>query len=73
MNKMNIRKILWQCKKEFKIIKIDFDNIEPVIKEEIRIEIIKLEKKLLTFLVEQKTETIPIIKEIALLQKEKDK
>jgi hypothetical protein len=73
MNKMTIRKILRQCKKEFKAMKIDFDNIEPNITEEIRTEIIKMEKRLQNFLVEQKTETIRLIKEIANLQKEKDK
>ena len=72
MNKMTIRKILRQCKKEFKEIKVDFDNIEPSLTEEIRSEIIKMEKRLQTFLVEQKTETIRLIKEIANLQKEKD-
>ena len=73
MNKMTIRKALRQCKKEFKAMKIDFDNIEPNITEEIRIEIIKMEKRLQNFLVEQKTETIRLIKEIANLQKEKEK
>ena len=72
MNKMNVRKILRQCKKEFKEMKVDFDNIEPSLTEEIRSEIIKLEKRLQSFLVEQKTETIRLIKEIANLQKEKD-
>ena len=62
MNKMNIRKILRQCKKDFKQMKIDFDNIEPNITEEIRTEILKMEKRLQTFLVEQKTETIRLIK-----------
>ena len=72
MNKMTVRKILRQCKKEFKEMKVDFDNIEPSLTEEIRSEIIKLEKRLQSFLVEQKTETIRLIKEIANLQKEKD-
>ena len=72
MNKMTIRKTLRQCKKEFKEMKVDFDNIEPSLTEEIRSEIIKMEKRLQTFLVEQKTETIRLIKEIANLQKEKD-
>ena len=62
MNKMTIRKILRQCKKEFKEMKVDFDNIEPTLTEEIRSEIIKMEKRLQTFLVEQKTETIRLIK-----------
>ena len=70
MNKMTIRKTLRQCKKEFKAMKIDFDNIEPSITEEIRSE--KMEKRLQNFLVEQKTETIRLIKEIANLQKEKE-
>ena len=73
MNKMTIRKTLRQCKKEFKAMKVDFDNIEPNITEEIRLEIIKMEKRLQNFLVEQKTETIRLIKEIANLQKEKEK
>ena len=51
MNKMNIRKTLRQCKKDFKQMKIDFDNIEPNITEEIRTEILKMEKRLQTFLV----------------------
>ena len=72
MNKMTVRKILRQCKKEFKEMKVDFDNIEPSLTEEIRSEMIKMEKRLQTFLVEQKTETIRLIKEIANLQKEKD-
>ena len=72
MNKMTIRKILRQCKKELKEMKVDFDNIEPTLTEEIRSEIIKMEKRLQTFLVEQKTETIRLIKEIVNLQKEKD-
>ena len=72
MNKMTIRKTLRQCKKEFKVMKFDFDNIEPNITEEIRAEIIKMEKRLQNFLVEQKTETIRLIKEIANLQKEKE-
>ena len=72
MNKMTIRKILRQCKKEFKEMKVDFDNIEPTLTEEIRSEIIKMEKRLQTFLVDQKTETIRLIKEIVNLQKEKD-
>ena len=61
-----------QVLKSFKEIKVDFDNIEPNLIEEIRSEIIKMEKRLQTFLVEQKTETIRLIKEIANLQKEKD-
>ncbi len=73
MNKMTIRKTLRQCKKEFKNMKVDFDNLEPNLTEEIRAEIIKMEKRLQTFLVEQKTETIRLIKEIANLQKEKEK
>ena len=73
MNKMTIRKTLRQCKKDFKEMKIDFDNIEPSITEEIRLEITKMEKRLQNFLVEQKTETIRLIKEIANLQKEKDR
>ena len=73
MNKMTIRKTLRQCKKEFKSMKFDFDNLEPSLGEEIRAEIIKMEKRLQRFLVEQKTETIRLIKEIANLQKEKDK
>ena len=72
MNKMTVRKILRQCKKEFKEMKIDFDNIEPSLTEEVRSEIVKMEKRLQNFLVEQKTETIRLIKEIANLQKEKD-
>ena len=72
MNKMTIRKTLRQCKKDFKAMKVDFDNIEPSLTEEIRSEIIKMEKRLQNFLVEQKTETIRLIKEIANLQKEKD-
>ena len=72
MNKMTIRKTLRQCKKDFKEMKVDFDNIEPSITEEIRSEIIKLEKRLQNFLVDQKTETIRLIKEIANLQREKD-
>ena len=72
MNKMTIRKILRQCNKEFKELKVEFDNIEPSLTEEIRSEIIRMEKRLQTFLVEQKTETIRLIKEIANLQKEKD-
>ena len=72
MNKMTVRKILRQCKKEFKEMKIDFDNIEPILTEEVRSEIVKMEKRLQNFLVEQKTETIRLIKEIANLQKEKD-
>ena len=54
-------------------MKVDFDNLEPNLTEEIRAEIIKMEKRLQTFLVEQKTETIRLIKEIANLQKEKEK
>ena len=72
MNKMTIRKILRQCNNEFKEMKDDFANIEPTLTEEIRSEIIKMEKRLQTFLVEQKTETIRLIKEIVNLQKEKD-
>ena len=73
MNKMTIRKTLRQCKKDFKNMRIDFENLEPNITEEIRAEILKMEKRLQNFLVEQKTETIRLIKEIANLQKEKDK
>ena len=72
MNKMTIRKTLRQCKKDFKNMRIDFENLEPNITEEIRAEILKMEKRLQNFLVEQKTETIRLIKEIANLQKEKD-
>ena len=72
MNKMTIRKTLRQCKKDFKEMKVDFDNIEPSLTEEIRSEITKMEKRLQNFLVEQKTETIRLIKEIVILQKEKD-
>jgi len=72
MNKMTIRKTLRQCKKDFKAIRIDLEDIEPSINEEIRTEILKMEKRLQNFLVEQKTETIRLIKEIANLQKEKD-
>ena len=72
MNKMTIRKTLRQCKKDFKEMKVDFDNIEPSLTEEIKSEINKMEKRLQNFLVEQKTETIRLIKEIVILQKEKD-
>ena len=64
MNQMNIHKILRQYKKEFKIIKIIGRNWDGNYKNG---------KKLQTFLVEQKAETIRLLKEIVLLQKEKDK
>lgn len=64
MNQMNIHKILIQYKKEFKIIKIIGRNWDGNYKNG---------KKLQTFLVEQKAETIRLLKEIVLLQKENDK
>lgn len=72
MNKMTIRKTLRNCIKDLKKMKIEFDDIEPNITEEIRAEIMKIEKKLQNYLVSQKTETIRLIKEIAILQKEKE-
>ena len=49
MNKMTIRKTLRQCKKDFKAIRIDLEDIEPSINEEIRTEILKMEKRLQNF------------------------
>ena len=72
MNKMTIRKTLRKCIRDLKQMKIEFDDIEPNITEEIRVEIMKIEKKLQNYLVSQKTETIRLIKEIAILQKEKE-
>ena len=73
MNKMTVRKTLRNVKKEFKTMLGEFNSIDINIIEEIRPEIVKIEKRLQNFLVDQKTETIRLIKEIANLQKEKEK
>ena len=73
MNKMTVRKTLRNIKKDFKSMFGNFQGIDINIIEEIRPEIVKIEKRLQNFLVEQKTETIRLIKEIANLQKEKEK
>lgn len=73
MNKMTVRKTLRNIKKDFKTMLGNFQSIDINIIEEIRPEITKIEKRLQNFLVEQKTETIRLIKEIANLQKEKEK
>ena len=64
MNQMNIHKILRQYKKEFKIIKIIGRNWDGNYKNG---------KKIRKFFSRTKTETIRLLKEIVLLQKEKDK
>ena len=73
MNKMTVRKTLRNVKKEFKTMLGEFNSIDLNIIEEIRPEIVKIEKRLQNFLVDQKTETIRLIKEIANLEKEKEK
>lgn len=72
MENLNIKKLMRGCVKEVKGIFKGFESFDVNIIEDLRPEILKMEKRLQTFLVEQKTEKFKLIKEIVLLQKEKD-
>ena len=72
MENLNIKKIFRGIKTEIFEIFGGFENIDTTIIDDLRPEIQKLEKSLQNFLVEQKTENFRFIKEIAILQKEKE-
>ena len=72
MENLNIKKIFRGIKNEIFAIFGGFENIDTTIIDDLRPEIQRLEKSLQNFLVEQKTENFRFIKEIAILQKEKE-
>ena len=72
MENLNIKKIFRGIQTEIFAIFGGFENIDTTIIDDLRPEIQRLEKSLQEFLVEQKTENFRFIKEIAILQKEKE-
>ena len=67
----SVKKILRTIKGDISRLFKDYENIDETITSEIKPEILKMEKKLQNYLVEQKTENFKLIKEIAILDKEK--
>ena len=67
----SVKKILRTIKGDISRLFKDYENIDETIISEIKPEILKMEKKLQNYLVEQKTENFKLIKEIAILDKEK--
>ena len=67
----SVKKILRTIKGDISRLFKDYENIDGTIMSEIKPEILKMEKKLQNYLVEQKTENFKLIKEIAILDKEK--
>lgn len=65
------KRILSGIKDNIVTIFKEYENIDVIIDDELKPEIEKMEKKLQNFLVEQKTENFKLIKEIAILEKEK--
>ena len=68
---LRIKRGLMEVKNNVGGIFKGFDSFDQTIIDAIRPEILAMEKRLQTFLVEQKTEKFRLLKEIALLQKEK--
>lgn len=67
----SVKKILRTIKGDISRLFKDYENIDETIISEIKPEILKMKKKLQNYLVEQKTENFKLIKEIAILDKEK--
>ena len=67
----NVKKILRTIKGDITRLFKDYENIDVTIQNELKPEILKMERKLQNYLVEQKTENFKLIKEIAILEKEK--
>ena len=67
----NVKKILRTIKGDITRLFKDYENIDVTIQNELKPEILKMERKLHNYLVEQKTENFKLIKEIAILEKEK--
>ena len=71
MENESVKKLLRSIKGEISKLFKDYEHIDGTIADEIKPEIIKMERKLQNYLVEQKTENFKLIKEIAILEKEK--
>lgn len=68
---MDIKKHIIKLREEIKILRGDVEVVDKNIYKEFHPEIIKMKNNLQSFLVEQKTENFKLIKEIAILDKEK--
>ena len=68
---LDVKKHLIKCRDEIKVLRGDIEIIDKDIHKEYRPEILKMKLNLQAFLVEQKTENFKLIKEIAILDKEK--
>ena len=66
-----MKKHIIKCRDEIKVLRGDIEIIDKDIYKEYRPEILKMKTNLQAFLVEQKTENFKLIKEIAILDKEK--
>ena len=71
MENENVKKILRSIKTDITKLFKDYENIDTTIIDELKPEIIQMERRLQNYLVEQKTENFKLIKEIAILEKEK--
>ena len=70
---VSLKQIILEVKEKIDSLKGQVDNIEADSSGDILNEIKNLEKKLQVFVVESKTETFKLIKEVANLKKEKSK
>ena len=68
---MDIKKHIIKLRDEIKVLRGDIEVVDKNIYKEYHPEIIKMKTNLQGFLVEQKTENFKLIKEIAILDKEK--
>jgi hypothetical protein len=71
MENETVKKILRSIKTDITKLFKDYENIDTTIIDELKPEIIQMERRLQNYLVEQKTENFKLIKEIAILEKEK--
>ena len=72
MENENVKTILSTIRKEIVKLFSAYEHIDSTIAAELKPEILKMENRLQNFLVEQKTENFKLIKEIAILEKEKE-
>ncbi|MCQ2819524.1 MAG: hypothetical protein MJ252_19855 [archaeon] len=73
MQELSIKKIMKYIKKDVVGIFSNYESFDDTIIGMVKPEIEEMEKRLQNYLVEQKTENFKLIKEIAILEREKDK
>ena len=68
---LDIKKHHFKLREETKLLRGEIENVDKNIHKDFFPEIMKMKRNLQSFLVEQKTENFKLIKEIAILEKEK--